>query len=65
MRNSGFSGMYEEVEIRVGESIDDAVERGKLRLKERLWAEIWRDEIDLPGAKVSVSEDRAKVRVEI
>ena len=38
----------EWVSIAVGELIDE--------LKERLWRDVWKDEIDLPDVKVEVSE---------
>lgn len=56
---------YKEVtEIRVGESAEQAVERCKAALKDRLWREVWRDAVEVSGAEVKVEGMRVSVWVE-
>lgn len=43
-----------EIRRKIG-SIEE-VEQMVCELKDRLWREVWRDEIDLPGMKVEVEE---------
>jgi hypothetical protein len=53
---------YREVtEIMVGESPEEAVERCKDALKERLWKEVWRDAVEVSGAEVHIEGGRVEV----
>lgn len=47
--------MMQVVKIASGEKELSSVKKAALdALKERMWQEVWKDEIDLPGVKVSV-----------
>lgn len=48
--------MYrEEVEIMAGESLEEAVERCKGALLDRMWREVWREFMDIPDLRVKVN----------
>lgn len=62
-RKTGFSGMYKEK--RAGKSIEEARERAMEALKERLWKDAWKDEVELPDVRETVVEIGGMFEVEV
>lgn len=55
--------MYKEK--RAGKSIEEARERAMEALKERLWKEAWKDEVELPDVRETVVEIGGMFEVEV
>lgn len=52
-------------EKRIGRTVDEAWEAAMNALKERLWRECWRDNIELPVKRMDATEVGGMYEVEI
>lgn len=60
---NGYSDMLKEK--RTGRTVDEAWNAAMNALKDRLWKECWRDNIELPVKRMNVTEVAGMYEVEI